>query len=254
VKRSLDHPMESKAASDCQEVLSLGEREKLNLWGMRHWFEADAARLVEEFTIATSELLNSGDLDHLYRALANVRQIKSIFQRIHNYYHALALLAAKAFLQTEFPTLPWSEIEFADDPNRSGHDIVVDSQGARIVGEVKTTEPCGDGKSTSSRVKFNSKQKKEITKDLNALSSRPYLAYARYMFVTSPLAYQILVADFREQFPRITFVLLSRSAEVSRAKGVHRKRMLASAARAKIPKATKVRRAKFRAEKDRKGK
>lgn len=214
----MEHPVKSKGASNCQGVLFLGEREKLNLWGIRHWYQSDAPRPVEEFAIATSELLNSGDVDHLYCALANVRQMKSIFQRVHNDYHALALLAAKAFLQTEFPILPWSEIQFADDPNRSGRDIVVDSQGARIVGELKTTEPCGGGKSTFSTVKFDSKQKKEITKDLNALSSRAYLGYARYMFVTSPLTYQILVTGFREQFPRITFVLLSRSVEVSRAK------------------------------------
>ena len=196
--------------------MHLGDKERLNLWGMGQWFKTDAARFLEEFTQSTSDLLSSGEVKHLLSALANIKQIKSIFQRIHNYNHQLARLAAKSFLESEFPALPWSEIEFADDDNAPGPDILVDRETVRIVGAVKTTEPCGRSKSGMTPTKFGGNQKEEITKDLRNLSSAKYASHERYMFVTSALAFQILKDDFRYGFPMVCFVLLSASVEVSR--------------------------------------
>jgi hypothetical protein len=86
----------------------------------------------------------------------------------------------------------------------------------RIVGELKTTEPCGRTKTGTAPTKFGSNQKKEIEKDLRGLSHSKYEGFAKYMFVTTGLAYHCLVRDYRAAFPTIIFALLSCAPEVSR--------------------------------------
>jgi hypothetical protein len=199
-------------------TMHLGDKERLDLWGIRHWFEADALRVLDEFRQAITDLLASSEAENLDRALANIRQLKFIFQRVHNCNHTLARLAAKSFLEAEFPMLPWSEIQFTDEPNARGPDILVRRDGAKIVGAVKTTEPCRRPKSGKAEMKFGANQEKEIRKDLSELSSAKYSGYARYMFVTSPLAFHILTQDYECEFPAVTFVLLKARHEVSRAR------------------------------------
>jgi hypothetical protein len=169
---------------------------------------------LREFTQGITDLLESGDPTSIYRALAGIEQVKSAFQRMHNYNHTVGMLAAKAFLEGEFPDVPWQEIELAGDPNRAGADILVVQPPVQIVGELKTTEPCGDSKGRQS--KFGSRQKDEIEKDLRKLAEPKYDGFARYMFVTSGLAFHCLVRDYRNAFPTICFVLLSGAPEVSR--------------------------------------
>jgi hypothetical protein len=189
--------------------MRLTDKEKLGLCGMRVNFTmADVNRAVGEFTQGISDLLNNGDP---YRALSGIEQVKAIFQGVHNFNHTVVLLAAKDFLESAFPDLPWNEIEFANDANTRGPDVHITIP-ARIVAELKTTEPCGGSKNA----KFGSNQKKEIEKDLNSLSSQKYDDYAKYMFVTSPLAYHCLERDYRKCFPTIYFVLLSSSPSVSK--------------------------------------
>lgn len=192
--------------------MHLGEHERLNLCGLRVALHRDVARPLKEFRLSITELLNTGEAEHLQRALANIEQVKSILQQMHNINHSLAVLAAKSFLEAEFPSLPWTEIEFTGEPNARGPDILLPSGSVRVVAEVKTTRPC----SRRGRSDFGSEQKRTILKDLQSLSSPRYDGYARYMFVTDALAFYCLKTDHRKGFPLVCFVLLSGRPEVSR--------------------------------------
>jgi hypothetical protein len=195
--------------------MRLTENERLELSGMRSSFaSADATHAVGEFTEGITDLLESGDPNGVYRALAGIERVKSAFQRMHNYNHTVGMLAAKAFLESEFPDLPWDEIEFAGEANKPGADIYVVRPPVRVVGELKTTEPCGG--SIAGQRKFGSKQKEEIQKDLRKLSDPQHDGLHRYMFVTTGLAYHCLIRDYRTAYPTICFVLLSGSPEISR--------------------------------------
>jgi hypothetical protein len=57
------------------------------------------------------------------QAFSGIEQIKVIFQRIHNLGHTVGMLAAKAFLGTQFPSAPSERIEFAENANKSGADL-----------------------------------------------------------------------------------------------------------------------------------
>jgi hypothetical protein len=182
---------------------------------MRFVFEnADVNRAVGDFTQGITDLLQSGDPESVHRAIAGIEQVKSWFQQMHNFLHTLGMIAAKAFLETEFPDLPWENIEFAGHPNRTGPDLCVTEH--RIVAELKTTDPCGKSKTGTAPVKFGSEQKQNIEKDLLKLGDATYSRFRKYMFVTSPLAYHCLVHDYRSKFPDVTFVLLRNMPEVSR--------------------------------------
>ena len=197
--------------------MRLTDNERLELFGMRQSFAAaDAAHAVGEFTQGITDLLGSGEPINIYRALAGTEEVKSAFQRMHNYNHTVGMLAAKAFLECEFPELPWERIEFASEANRPGSDIDVDMPPVRIVGELKTTEPCGRTQTGTAPTKFGSNQKKEIEKDLRSLSHSKYEGFAKYMFVRTGLAYHCLVRDYRAAFPTIIFAFLSCAPVVSR--------------------------------------
>lgn len=200
--------------------IRLTEKERLELWGMQRSFDPDGAvRAISELREGITNLLESGSPPAIYRALAGAEALKSSFQRVHNYNHTLAMLAAKAFLEGDFPELPWEEIEFAGDANKPGADILVVRPPVRIVGEVKTTEPCAETRAKNPKAKFGSNQRKEIEKDLRTLGEPRYDGFVRYMFVTSGLAYACLLRDYRRSFPTTCFVLLSGSPEVSRSVG-----------------------------------
>ena len=195
--------------------MQLTDNERLELSGMRSSFAStDATLAVGEFIEGIRDLIESGDPNGVYRALAGIEKVKSAFQRMHNYNHTVGMIAAKAFLESEFPDLPWNEIEFAGEANKPGADIHVVRPLVRVVGELKTTEPCGG--SRRGQTKFGSKQKEEIEKDLRKLSDPKYDGFYRYMFVTTGLAYHCLTSDYRTAYPTICFVLLSGSPEVSR--------------------------------------
>lgn len=190
--------------------MRLTDDERLELWGMRDSLrKADPAYSVTEFVHAIDDLLASGDPLHLYRALAGIERIKSAFQYIHNYGHTTAMLAAKAFLQEDIPEIAWENVEFAGHPNRKGADLEIDDVG--VVAELKTTEPCV----RSRRPTFGPQQRINIEKDLNKLSADRYKGFRKYMFVTSPLAFQCLLREYRSKFPSICFVLLSGKPTIS---------------------------------------
>jgi len=84
--------------------MRLTDNERLELWGMRQSFAAaDTAHAVGEFTQGITDLLDSGNPASVYRALAGIEEVKSAFQRMHNYNHTVGMLAAKAFLEGESP-------------------------------------------------------------------------------------------------------------------------------------------------------
>lgn len=191
--------------------MKLTDKEKLELLGMCHSFAtSDIERFVGEFTKGITELLETGDPS---RALSGIEQVKAKLQRMHNTNHTVGVIAAKAFLESEFPDLPWEEIEVAADPNRKGPDIHVDRPPARIVGELKTTDPCGV---KQSEFAFGSNQRAQIEKDLNRLANAAYAEYSKYMFVTNRRAFHCLLRDYRSQYPTITLVFVGRRPEVSR--------------------------------------
>lgn len=195
--------------------MRLTDKEKAELWGMRFVFDnADVNQAVGNFAQGITDLLESGHPDNVHRAIAGIEQVKSWFQQMHNFYHTLGMIAAKAFLEVEFPNVPWENIEFAQDANRSGADLCIEEY--RIVAELKTTEPCGKSKTGTAPVKFGAQQKQSIDKDLQKLDDVAYSGFRKYMFVTSPLAYLCLVRDHRIKFPTITFVLLRNIPDVSR--------------------------------------
>jgi hypothetical protein len=197
--------------------ISLTDEERLQLSGMQRSFDAAAGvRAIAEVREGITNLLESGGPAAVYRALAGAEAVKSLFQCVHNYNHTLAMLAAKAFLEGEFPELPWEEIEFAGDANTPGADILIVRPPVRIVGEVKTTEPCDQTKTKAPVAKFGSNQKKAVEKNLRSLAEPKYDDFARYMFVTSGLAYACMLRDYRDCFPTTCFVLLSANPEVSR--------------------------------------
>lgn len=196
--------------------MRLTENERLELWGMKRSFDsADVDRAVGEFAQGISDLLESSDPANVYRASAGIKQVKAMFQRIHNYSHTLGMLAAKAFLESEFPDIPWEKFEFAEDANRNGADLRISI--FQIVAELKTIEPCGKSKTGTAPTKFGGLQKKNIEKDLQKLSAPENDGFSKYMFVTSPLAYHCLIRDYRAAFADICFVLLSALPIVSRA-------------------------------------
>lgn len=194
--------------------MRLTKDERLELWGMRYTFSADVNSAVGEFTQGITDLLASGDPKDVHRALAGIKQVKAMFQRMHNYSHTLGMIAAKAFLEHEFPELPWEQFESAEDPNKKGADLRISE--FRIVAELKTTEPCGKQRNGEAPARFGGQQKENIEKDLRKLCADKYNGFNKYMFVTSPLAYHCLVRDYRNAFPDVCFVLLSALPEVSR--------------------------------------
>jgi hypothetical protein len=194
--------------------MHLGEHERLDLCGLEMSLHREVARPLEEFRLSVKELLRTGEDEHLYRALANIEQVKSVLQQMHNINHRLAIIAAKFFLQRKFPSLPWTQVQFARHPNARGPDIVLPDGSVRIVAEVKTTRPCALRNRSYSG--FSTSQKEAIIKDLEKLSSPRYDGYARYMFVTHPLAYHCLNRDYHARFPSVCIVLLSARPEVSR--------------------------------------
>ncbi len=197
-------------------VMQLTENEQLELWGIRRGFENfDFNQVIGNVTQGLTDLLNSRDPQHLQRAIAGIEQAKLLCQRVHNYNHTLGMIAAKVFLESEFPDLPWSEVEFGEHANRSGSDLVVNR--LRIVAELKTTEPAGKHNYRAKAARFGSNQLMNVEKDLRKLSDPKYRGFHKYMFVTSPLAYACLGRDFRLQYPEINFVLLSGTTQISRA-------------------------------------
>ena len=195
--------------------MRLSDNEKLELCGMKHSFaSADVGRAVGEVTEGISDLLKSSDPAKVYRVLAGIEQVKAMFQRMHNYSHTVGMLAAKAFLENEFPDVPWEKFEFAEDANRAGADLRIPE--FKVVAELKTTEPCGKSKTGTAPTKFGAQQKVNIEKDLRKLSAHENKGFRKYMFVTSPLAYHCLIRDYRTAFPDVCFVLLSALPEVSR--------------------------------------
>jgi len=195
--------------------MRLTDNERLELWGMRKSLaSADVDGAVGEFTQGISDLLESGDPANVYRALAGIEQVKAMFQRMHNYSHTIGMLAAKAFLESEFPDVPWERFEFAEDANRKGADLRIPE--FQIIAELKTTEPCGKSRAGMAPTKFGGQQKESIEKDLRKLSVRENDGFSKYMFVTSPLAFHCLLRDYRAAFADICFVLLSALPEVSR--------------------------------------
>jgi len=193
----------------------LTDNERAELWGMRFAFaNADAEKAIADFTQGITGLLDSGDPEEIHRAIAGIERAKSHFQQMHNFFHTLGMIAAKAFLEAEFPDLPWENIEFAQDANRSGTDLCIAAH--RIVAELKTTEPCNKSKIGTASVKFGAQQKQSIEKDLQKLTDAKYSQFCKYMFVTSPLAYHCLIRDYRAKFPAVAFVLLTNRPCISR--------------------------------------
>lgn len=195
--------------------MRLTDNEKAELWAMQFAFaNADVGQAIGDITQGITSLLDSGDPEDIHRAIAGIEQVKSWFQQMHNFFYTLGMIAAKAFLEEEFPDLPWENIEFAQDANRSGADLCIAAH--RIVAELKTTEPCGKSKIGTAPVKFGAQQRQNIEKDLQKLTDAKYSEFHKYMFVTSPLAYHCLIRDYRAKFPTTTFVLLTNRPELSR--------------------------------------
>ena len=182
---------------------------------MRHSFaKANANRAIGEFTQGITDLLDSGNSENVYRALSGIRDIKKLFGHLHNYFHTVGMLAAKAFLESEFPEIPWQQIEFAEHANRKGRDLRIPE--FKIVAELKTTEPCGKSKAVTALDKFGPQHKKNMENDLGKLSAPEYAGFKKYMFLTSSRAYHCLIREYRAGFPDIWFVLLRQLPEVSK--------------------------------------
>lgn len=195
--------------------MRLTHRERVELSALRHKFAAaDVRQVLSEFTRGLADI-ESGESAGVYRALRGIEKVKLKFQEMHNYNHTVGMIAAKLFLEGEFPELEWERIEFASGVNKPGHDIYIVNPHVQIVGELKTTEPCGYTQLGLAR-RFGGNQAKNIEKDLQKLAGFKYQTFSRYMFVTSRWAYDCLVRAYRNDFPEICFVLLSEPLEVSR--------------------------------------
>jgi hypothetical protein len=195
--------------------MRLTHRERIELSAMQHKFRAlDASQIVRQFTQGLADI-EAGQVDGVYRALRGIERVKASFQEMYNCNHTVAMIAAKAFLEGELPNLEWEGIEFARAANKPGPDIYIVVPPVRIVGELKTTEPCAYTRLATAR-KFGSNQGKNIEKDLQRLAEPKYENFARYMFVTSQAAYDCLVRDYRTWFSSICFVLLSPAPNISR--------------------------------------
>lgn len=195
--------------------MRLTKREHIELTGMGHYLATvDAGQAQREFTRGIADI-ESGNPAGIYRALSGIEKVKSAFQRMHNYNHTVGMIAAKQFLEGEFPEIPWEEVEFAGGANMPGADICVVRPPVRIVGELKTTEPCAYANRATAK-RFGSEQRIQVEKDLQKLSRPQYEGFNKYMFVTSGSAYFCLVQDYRHGFPAICFVLLSEASQVSR--------------------------------------
>jgi hypothetical protein len=197
--------------------MRLTDKEKLELCMMRFAFnhaQENAQHAIGEFSQGVSDLLKLGDPAHLYRSLSAVEQVKKAFKAMHNFCHSIGMLAAKGFLEREFPELPWEGIEFTEHANRSGADLRLPE--FKIVAELKTTEPCGKSGSVKRETQFGAQQRVTIEKDLQKLSAPQNEGFSQYMFVTSALAYYCLFRDYRTKFPTVCFVQLNDQPKISR--------------------------------------
>jgi hypothetical protein len=121
--------------------------------------------------------------------------LKNTLGNINNDISFVASLLVKPFLRERFGV----EFDAASKPQGAkGIDICcVTADGARIVGEIKTTKPYQPG--------FGAAQKKEILKDLLRLVSTP--AEHRFMFVTDAESYRTLCGKaFASSAPGVEIV------------------------------------------------
>ena len=188
--------------------MKLSEQDKLQIKIRHSTFGRGAAEVLQNLSSSLERVLSSGSLDALYETLAYLKQMKTQIQAIHNMNHEIACLAAKAFLEQRYPELSWERIDVLhQDTNAAGVDLLLDLPPLRIVGEVKTTEPV-------SPTDFGSQQRVNIVNDLKKLSSDAYKGFSRFMFVTSPMAHNILHLKYQSRFPDVTIQLLTNSVVV----------------------------------------
>jgi hypothetical protein len=182
--------------------MKLSGKDALQLAARKVSFGHGVADSSKRLLMTLHQILNSDDEFHLYEALVYARDIKNSIHEIDNVLHELSCLAAKAFLERQYPQADWKRVNALEkDVNAPGPDLLIVEGNVRIVAEVKTTEP----KSTKS---FGSK-KNDIIKDLEKLSSNKYSGFDRYFFVVSPKAIHILEAKYKSQYPSINFELLT---------------------------------------------
>jgi hypothetical protein len=123
--------------------------------------------------------------------LNKLLELKAILKNIDNNIHFLSYFAANSFLKEKHDV----EIDLDKATGQGGLDIEVGD----IVGEIKTTSPCGNGD-------FGANQKDHIKKDLERLD----LSFAKhkYFFVIDEETEQILRRKYSKSYPSVKIVNL----------------------------------------------
>lgn len=134
---------------------------------------------------------------------AYVEQVRTILGNSANLQSFLSMMLAKQYLRSHFDIEAFDAAEKAQ--GAPGLDIdMVDRQGNRIVGEIKTTVPYGE-------TDFGSAQKTSIRKDFAKLNAVD--ATHKFFFVTDARAYQYVTTKYREEIPQVKVVLLIDATE-----------------------------------------
>lgn len=129
--------------------------------------------------------------DNIQNMLRKFLELKAIMKNIDNNVHFLVSIAANSYLKEKHGI----EIDLEKAPGEGGLDIEVRD----IVGEIKTTVPCGNGD-------FGAAQKDHIKSDLERLE----LSFAKYkyFFVIDREAERILRRKYGSKYPSVTIVNL----------------------------------------------
>jgi hypothetical protein len=137
----------------------------------------------------------NNDLDinenNIKDVLGSFLELKAIMKNMDNSVHFLAYFAANSFLKKKHGV----EIDLNKATGGGGLDIEVGD----IVGEIKTTVPCGNGD-------FGANQKDNIKKDLERLE----LSFAKhkYFFIIDEETERILLRKYSRSYPSVTIVNL----------------------------------------------
>jgi len=129
--------------------------------------------------------------DNVKSVLRNFLELKTIMKNIDNNFHYLASLAPKSYLKSKHGV----EISLEKATGEGGLDI----ETGDVVGEIRTTVPCGKGD-------FGANQKINIRKDLTRLKLSK--AKHKYFFVIDKQAEHILRRKYSKNYPAVTIVNL----------------------------------------------
>jgi hypothetical protein len=172
--------------------------------------ESEALKATAQKLSALRDYLNTWSLGEgldLRRLKATVEQVQEIQGNLANDGSLIACVLARQFLQQQFKIPAFDAA--AKPQGAPGLDVnVLTSSRERIIGEVKTTVPCG-----RQRRDLGANQKATFIKDFEKLERQE--AHHKFFFVTNPLTHKAVSELYRRRLneENIKLVLLDGEEE-----------------------------------------